>query len=120
MRTRWRIAKNGIANLSRGSASALVAFLLPPVLIRNMPTASYAIWVLVLQTAAYVGYLDFGLQVAIGRYIAYANERKIPQLRDSIFSTAFAGLCLAAVLSSLILFLAVIGTPRLFPEIPLS
>ena len=99
MQIHWRFAKNAVANLGRGSAAAVVALLLPPVLIRHMTPASYAVWVLVLQTAAYVGYLNFGLQTAIGRYVAYANEKKDLEQRDAIFSTALAGLCCAALFS---------------------
>jgi hypothetical protein len=58
----WRFAKNVVANLGRRSAAAVVALLLPPVLVRHMTPPSYAVWVLVLQVAAYASYLSFGLQ----------------------------------------------------------
>src|SRR3954469_24366665 len=103
MQMHWRFAKNAVANLARGSAAAVVALLLPPVLIRHMTPASYAAWVLTLQVVAYVAYLDFGLQTAVGRYIAFANEKKDSNWRDGIFSTAFAGLTLAALLGILVM-----------------
>src|ERR1700677_4844945 len=118
MSIRWRFAKNAIANLGRGSATAVVALLLPPVLVRHMTPASYAVWVLVLQTAAYVSYLNFGLQTAIGRYVAYADEKKDVVQRDSIFSTAFAGLCGAALLSVVCLAAAIFAAPAVFPSVP--
>ena len=118
MQIRWRFAKNAFANLGRGSAAAIVALLLPPVLVRHMPPAAYAVWVLVLQTAAYVGYLNFGLQTAIGRYVAYAQERDDIEQRDSVFSTAFVGLCGAALLSLLCLAVAIVATPSIFPSVP--
>ena len=83
-----------------------------------MPPAAYAVWVLVLQTAAYVGYLNFGLQTAIGRYVAYAQERDDIEQRDSVFSTAFVGLCGAALLSLLCLAVAIVATPSIFPSVP--
>lgn len=118
MRIEWRLAKNAIANLGRGSASAIVAVLLPAVLVRRMAPASYAVWVLVLQTAAYVGYLNFGLQTAIGRYVAYANAKQDIEQRDSVFSTALAGLCVAALVSLAGLAVATLGAPAIFPSIP--
>ncbi len=120
MQIHWRFAKNALANLGRGSAAAVVALLLPPVLVRHMTPASYAVWVLVLQTAAYVSYLNFGLQSAVGRYVAFANEKRDVELRDSVFSTAFAGLCTAALISLVCLFAVIAATPAIFPGVPRS
>ncbi len=83
-----------------------------------MTPAAYAVWVLVLQTAAYVGYLNFGLQTAIGRYVAYAHERNDIEQRDSVFSTAFVGHCGAALLSLICLAAAIVGVPSIFPSVP--
>jgi O-antigen/teichoic acid export membrane protein len=117
---RLRILKNAVANLGRGGVSAVVALMLPPVLLRHMSPVDYAVWVLVLQIAAYMGYLDFGLQTAVGRYIALANEKKDEKLRDGIFSTAVAGLGLAAVLGIFLIMAAVIASHRIFPKVPIS
>jgi O-antigen/teichoic acid export membrane protein len=113
-----RFAKNTFANLGRGSAAAVVALLLPPVLVRHMTPAAYAVWVLVLQTCAYISFLNLGLQTAIGRYVAYANEKRDMALRDSVFSTAFATLCCAALLSIVCLIVAVLAAPVVFPSVP--
>lgn len=118
MQVRWLFVKNAIANLGRGSAAALVALLLPPILVRHMPPAAYAVWVLVLQTAAYASYLNFGLQTAVGRYVAYANEKQDIEQRDTVFSTAFAALCGAAILSLICLAAATVAVPAIFPKVP--
>lgn len=118
MTTRWLFIKNAIANLSKGSAAGIVALLLPPLLVRHMTAAEYGAWVLVLQAAAYIGYLDFGLQTAIGRYVAYATEKLDYEQRNSVFSTAFAGLLAAALLSLVLLLGAVAAVRMVFPSIP--
>ena len=118
MQTRWRFAKNAVANLGRGSAAAILALLLPPVLVRHMTPAAYGVWILVLQTAAYVSYLSFGLETAIGRYVAFSNEKKDVRQRDSVFSTAFFGLCCAALLSLVCLAVVAFATPKVFPSVP--
>src|SRR5437764_10256840 len=118
MQMHWRLAKNAVSNLGRGGATAVVALLLPPILVRHMPAATYAVWVLVLQTAAYVGYLNFGLQTAIGRNVAFTNETKDVEQRDSVFSTALVGLCGAGVLSILCLAGAVFAVRSIFPSVP--
>ena len=118
MRNYWRFAKNAAANLGRGSVGAILALVLPPILVRHMSAAEYAVWVLVLQTAGYISYLNFGLQTAIGRYVAYANEKNDVEQRNSVFSTALVGLCAAALLSLVCLASAVAGAKSIFPDIP--
>jgi O-antigen/teichoic acid export membrane protein len=113
-----RLIKNAFSNLMRGSAGAVVALLLPPVLVRHMSAESYAVWVLILQVAAYVGYLDLGLQTAVGRSVAFANEKKDPKLRDGIFGTAFAGLSIAALIGVLLTIAAAAASRRIFPNVP--
>lgn len=115
---RPRFVKNAVANLSKGGTAAIVAMLLPPILVRHMDPASYAVWILVLQIVAYVGYLDFGLQTAIGRYVAYANEIEDPQRRDGIFSTASAGLGIAALLGIVLILIATVASPYFFRSVP--
>lgn len=114
----WRFAKNALANLGRGSAAAVVALVLPPVLVRHMTPAAYAVWVLVLQTSAYVSFLNLGLQTAIGRYVAFANEKKDIEQRDAVFSTAFAGLCCGALIAIVCLVATVFLLPAIFPNVP--
>jgi O-antigen/teichoic acid export membrane protein len=113
-----RFAKNALANLGRGSAAAVVALLLPPVLVRHMTPAAYAVWILVLQTSAYISFLNLGLQTAVGRYVAFANEKRDVALRNAVFSTAFAALCCAALLSIACLLVAVLAAPDIFPSVP--
>jgi O-antigen/teichoic acid export membrane protein len=117
---RLQFAKNAVANLARGSAGAVVALVLPSILVRHMPAATYAVWVLVLQSAAYVSLFNFGLQTAIGRYVAFANERRDEAQRDSVFSTALAGLCLGAAIALLLLAAAAAGAQHIFPGVPAS
>lgn len=104
--------------MTRGGATAVVALVLPPVLVRHMPTASYSVWVLALQAAAYIAYLDVGLQAAVGRYVAFANEKRDAALRDGIFSAALVGLSLAAALGFLVVLGIAIASHVVFPSIP--
>lgn len=83
-----------------------------------MTPASYAVWVLALQVVAYLGYLDFGLQAAVGRYIAFANEKKDANMRDGIFSTAFTGLSIAALLGLFLILAIAIASHHIFPSVP--
>jgi O-antigen/teichoic acid export membrane protein len=117
---RSRLIKNAVANLARGGAIAAFSLLLPPFLVRHMQAATYTIWVLVLQAAAYIGYFDFGLQTALGRYIAFAQERKDTAQRDSMFSTSLLGLLVAGALSCVALLALIAYLPHFFPAVPES
>jgi O-antigen/teichoic acid export membrane protein len=92
------LLKNAISNVVRGGSSAVVAIALPPFLTRLMSPNAYGAWSLVLQVSAYVGYLDFGIQTAVGRFVAYANEKGDAEHRDRIVSTSLAALSVAGIL----------------------
>lgn len=96
----------------------MLAMLLPPVLVRHMEPATYAVWVLVLQFVAYLSYLDFGLQTAIGRYVAFATEKNDMEWRDAIFSTALSGLAIAASVGVILIISAALAAHLIFPSIP--
>lgn len=105
-------------NVGRGGTAALIALLVPPILIRKMEPLNYAVWVLILQVISYMGFLDFGLQTAVGRYIAFANEKKDQEMRDGFYSTAFVGLSVASGVGCIVLLVLAAATQWIFPNIP--
>jgi O-antigen/teichoic acid export membrane protein len=112
------LIKNAAANIIRGGAAAFVALALPPFLTRLMPADSYGAWSLVLQISAYVAYLDFGIQTAVGRFVAHANARSDPQHRDSIISTALAVLGATGILSIVGSVPVAASLPLIFRQMP--
>ena len=115
---RLTLLKNAVANLMRGSASALVALLLPPFLVRTLAPPQFAAWSLVLQLSAYAGFLDFGIQTAVGRFVAHANELRDIDLRDRIVSTAMWLLGASAALALALVGILAWQLPNLFREMP--
>jgi len=118
-RTRERliVAKNAIANIARGSAASIVAVLLPPFLTRSMSSETFGVWSLVLQLGAYVGYFDFGIQTAIGRFVAHSTERRDLAQRNQIVSSAFVMLSALAILAALTIGVVIALLPNLFHQI---
>ena len=110
--------RNAFANVARGSANAIVTIALPPVLTRAMTTEAFGAWALVLQLSAYVGYFDFGLQTAIGRFVAHFNERGDRAGRDGMVSTSTAALLGAGVLSFAVLGAMAFCLPQIFHKMP--
>ncbi len=114
------VVKNASANLLRLAASGIVALLLPSFLVRMLPTETYSTWALVLQVTAYLGFLDFGIQTAVARFVAHADELNDPEQRDGIASTAFVLLILAASLGLCVIGLLAWQLPHVFRAMPVS
>ena len=55
-----------------------------------MSGSAYSVWVLVIQLSAYVGLLDFGIQTAVGRFVAHATELKDEEQRDQFVNSSIA------------------------------
>ena len=120
MNSKFILAKNALANVVRGSSAAVVAILLPPFLTRLMSPDAYGAWSLVLQISAYIGYLDFGIQTAVGRFVAHANETGDAEHRDRIVSTSLAGLSAAGLLGLASITVIAVLMPHIFPRLPLD
>jgi O-antigen/teichoic acid export membrane protein len=113
-----KIAKNAFANICRISVGALVSLSVPPFLIGILSKEAYGTWLLILQLSAYVSFLEFGIQTAVGRYVAHHNELGEFRERDSIVSTALAiltGLGLVAIVG---IFILAGQLPHLFAGMP--
>jgi len=112
------LAKNSAANLVRLGFTSLVAILLPAYLTHRLPVAIYGAWVLILQLGAYVGYLDFGVQTAVSKYIAeYEAKRDFAGCSRcaSVGFAIMAGAGFAGILLTLGLAWVV---PELFRKMP--
>ncbi|HVI07343.1 MAG TPA: polysaccharide biosynthesis C-terminal domain-containing protein [Candidatus Binatia bacterium] len=69
------LARNSAANVARLGVISLVALFLPAYLTHHLAVETYGAWVLIMQMGAYVGYLDFGVQTAVSKYIAEYEAR---------------------------------------------
>jgi O-antigen/teichoic acid export membrane protein len=118
--SRLTLLKNAFANLCRGGATALVTLLLPPFLTRILDKDAYGTWLLILQLSAYVGFLDFGIQTAVGRFVAHCNELGDFERRDSIISTSIAILSGAAVLAMGGISIVAWQLPHIFKDLPIN
>lgn len=117
---KFAMVKNASANVARGSAAAIVAIILPPFLTRLMSPEAYGAWLLVLQLSAFVGYLDFGIQTAIGRFVAHAGEREDTAYRDRILSTSLVGLIGAGLIGIVGSGVLALSLSHIFHQIPAS
>jgi O-antigen/teichoic acid export membrane protein len=118
--SRFILVKNAFANVCRGGTSALVAILLPPFLTRIISKDAYGTWLLILQLSTYVSFLDFGIQTAVGRYVAHHNELGEIKERDSFVSTALAILIGSSIFGLLGISTLAWQLPNLFNDMPIT
>jgi len=117
---RLTIAKNAVANLIRGGATAAVAIALPHFLTRSLMPERFAAWSLILQIAAYASFLDFGLQIAVSRFVAQAIELEQKDRQAQLVSTALALLSIAALVAFAVISAVIWQLPHLFHGISIG
>ena len=101
-----KILQGSASNLVRMLVSTLVALVLPPFLVRRMSPAEYSAWVLILQFSAYVNFLDFGLQTAIGKFVAQYDATGDREANHRLLSTSFTILAAAALVGAAVIAVA--------------
>jgi len=112
------VFRNTSANLMRLAGAGILALILPPFLVRTLSTETYSTWALLLQLAAYVGFLDFGIQTAVSRFVAHADELGDIGQRDGIASTALVLLTIISLTGCFIIAMVAWQLPHLFRAMP--
>lgn len=112
------IARNASVNLLRLAGTGIVALLLPPFLVRELPKATYGAWALLLQLTLYVSYFDFGIQTAVARFVAHTEELDDSKQRDGVVSTALAMLAVAAIVGCIFIGVLAWRLPEMFRQMP--
>lgn len=96
----------------------MLAVALPPFLVRLLPPNVYGAWSLILDISAFTGLLKFGVQTAVGRYVARAEELQQPRERDEIVSTCLAIMAGAAIAGLALVAVLAWQLGRWFPQMP--
>lgn len=111
-------AKNSTANLARLAISWLVVLTLPPLLVHVLDKPTYATWVLILQIGAYATTFDSGIQMAIARFVARAQEMGDTAYMGTILSTTTALLFATGLLLCLIAPILSMELGSVFHSVP--
>lgn len=117
-RLRFIVFRNAIANVVRGVSSAVVALALPHFLVHSLGRDRFSAWSLILQIAAYAGFLDFGLQLAISRFLAQAIELDDRERQRHLISVALSLLIAAGIFAFLVFGFVVLMMPKFFSGVP--
>jgi O-antigen/teichoic acid export membrane protein len=122
------IVRNAAVNLIRMGAFAIVALLLPMVLVRQLQPGAYNAWVLILQLGAYVNFLDLGIQTALSKFVAEyhaasqhddaAARTSAKAASDRVASSAVLLLIIGAAIGTLLTIFMAVSVPYVFPQMP--
>jgi O-antigen/teichoic acid export membrane protein len=112
------IAWNGFWTVAMTSSAGLVALVVPPFLVRTLTHAEYGAWALALQVASYVLVLGFGLQGAVGRFVALARGPQAAAERSGVLAAAFHLTCVAALIGVALVGAAALALPYFFSDMP--
>lgn len=118
MSNRRKVLQGSASNLARVLLSMLVSLVLPPFLVHRMSAAEYSAWVLILQLSAYVGLLDFGLQTAIGKFVAEHEAAGDNEANHHLVSTSFTILTAASLIGAIAMVVAAQHISALFHQMP--
>ena len=112
------ISRNVAASLTRVVAVSLVALALPAYLTHRLPITTYAAWVLILQLAAYVSYLDLGIQMAVSKFVAEYHAKGDNAGAGDHASAGLALMMFAGILGFVLTLVLAWQVPRLFATMP--
>jgi O-antigen/teichoic acid export membrane protein len=112
------VAKNSAANVTRLAVTSLVSIFLPAYLTHHLPVKTYGAWVLILQLSAYVGYLDFGVQTAVSKYIAEYEAKRDPAGCSRCASVGLVIMLAASALGVLLTLILAWQVPNIFRTMP--
>ena len=113
-----QLSQNILASLARVFVVAAVALILPAFLTHHLPVTTYAAWVLIIQLAAYVSYLDLGIQTGVSKFVAEFDARGDISGAGRHASAGLALMFFAGALGLLLTCGLAWQVPRLFRAMP--
>ncbi|WP_446744554.1 lipopolysaccharide biosynthesis protein [Silvibacterium acidisoli] len=110
--------RNVVISSMRLFVMAASGLALPAFLTHHLPPSTYSAWVLILQVAGYVSYLEFGVTTAISKYVAEHAAANDMEACNRHASAGVTITCVSGVIGVLISILLAFSVPTLFHDIP--
>ncbi|MES2392874.1 MAG: oligosaccharide flippase family protein [Acidobacteriota bacterium] len=112
------LLKNSLSNAGGVIITSLIAALMPPFLVHRLTPSVYGAWVLVLNLGAFVGYLDFGVQTAVSKFVAEHDAKGDHDGCGRCLSTGLVMMGCAALLGMVLTLALAWSVPELFRKMP--
>jgi O-antigen/teichoic acid export membrane protein len=87
-RTHSRIVKNIWFNFAGYAVTLAVTFFISPLMVHHLGNAAYGVWALIQQFVGYSLLLDFGIRIAVTRFLAQHHVGSDPDAIERLLSTA--------------------------------
>lgn len=84
-----KVLVNIVSNWTFFLVTVLAAFIVSPIMVRQLGNETYGIWVLIVSISSYFTVLDFGINTAIVRYISKYTAVKDYHNASKIYSSSF-------------------------------
>jgi O-antigen/teichoic acid export membrane protein len=112
------LSRNVVLSLARVAVNSLIALVLPAYLTHHLPVTTYAAWVLILQLAAFVSFLDLGVQTGVAKFVAEHDARGDAAEAGRFASAGLAIMTLTGFLGLALTLILSWQVPRLFHSMP--
>jgi O-antigen/teichoic acid export membrane protein len=113
------ILRNIFSNWASYLVTAVIGFLLAPVVVHSLGNTGYGLWTLVVSLTGYFGLLDLGIRSSVGRfvvrYLALNDEDNVNRTASTAFAILAAGGTLA-LLATLIVVNFLFGNFKVEPQ----
>ncbi len=83
-----KVVRNIASNWVGYGINMAVSFLLSPLLVHRLGDVAYGIWAISVQLGAYMGVLDFGVRVAVTRFLTQFHQRGDTKRINETLTTA--------------------------------
>ncbi|ABP61316.1 oligosaccharide flippase family protein [Enterobacter sp. 638] len=97
-----RLIKNSVSNIINGFSNVILGIVISPALLHNLSKIDFSIWSLTLQVGIFIGIIGIGIQVTVGRFVAFHSsdiEKRQRTVQQSLFFVTLLGLvCMALIL----------------------
>ena len=111
-------SQNVLINGLKMAVFAGSGLLLPAYLTHHLTSLAYGGWILILQLASYITYLDLGMQTAIAKYIAQYSAANDPDQCNKHASAGSAISCITGFLGIVLSVVLAASVHRIFKDIP--
>jgi len=94
-----RIPRNVFFNFAGYAVNILVTFLIAPVVVHRLGETAYGVWGLIGQIIGYSFLLDFGIRIAVTRYVGRHLALREPRQINTVLTTGLAFTAVSAALA---------------------
>jgi O-antigen/teichoic acid export membrane protein len=109
-----RLGFNVVSNWLGYAVSVAIGFVIAPLMVHKLGDVGYGIWALTLQLGTYISILDFGVRIALTRYVTHYHAKDDMNQVHEAFSAALTVLAGIGIISLLVTCTIVYFMPRMF------